>query len=569
MSTSVEQIKERLSVDEVVGKYIKLERAGANLKARCPFHNEKTPSFFVSPARGSFYCFGCGAKGDIFSFVEQFEGIDFKGALRVLANMAGVVLKEENPKERSERDSLFALMNDAALFYERNLPASSEAKEYLRVRGLTEATIKEWRIGFALPDWRTLYEHLRRKGVSEDLMRKAGLIKEPSRAGDSPYDTFRGRIMFPLFDPSGRVVAFSGRILPRLDDGKTAKYLNSPDTALWSKTRTLYGYDRAKLAIRMKDYSILVEGQMDLLMAHQAGYKNTVATSGTALTPEHLANLRRLSGNLLMAFDADKAGLSATERGYRLALRQGFAVKVAKLPEGSDPADLILTDAEGWKAALKGSKFIVDAYIERLESEKLGAREAAKRFKEKILPLLASIQSPAEQSRLISAHKLSILTGIREDALWEELKKFPAEESFPETVGLKKDAVSSYFLERKALGIIFFEEARKADTGEHRKRFKELMGTKAEEIERAVGPMKEELIFEADVSYTSHEKRMAALNEFFLRLEEEYLKQEFGHVMQELYKAEQGKDQREIDVLLKKCQELGGRISKLKSSPLM
>src|SRR3989344_1155038 len=338
MSTPVEQIKERLSIADVVGSYMQLTRAGASLKGICPFHSEKTPSFFVSPARGSYYCFGCQAKGDIFTFVQEFEGLDFVGALRVLASRAGVTLQRLDPKMQSEYSRLYLLLEKATRFLEDELEQSTEAKEYLKHRGLSDETRKVWRIGFAPNDWRALFNHLLKEGFKPEEMEKVGLVKRARaedgspKQGDKFYDTFRGRIMFPIQDSASRVIAFSGRILPALDDGKTGKYINSPETILFKKSEVLHGFHLAKLAIRERDGVILVEGQMDLLMAHQAGYTHTVAVSGTALTLEQLARLKRLSENVLLSLDADSAGIRASERALSLALSQGMNVKVIALP---------------------------------------------------------------------------------------------------------------------------------------------------------------------------------------------------------------------------------------------
>ena len=236
MSDSVEKIKERLGIVEVVGGYLKLEKAGKNLKARCPFHNEKTPSFFVSPDRGSFYCFGCGAKGDIFSFVEQFEGLDFKGALKLLAERAGVRLEYERSSlstDKSGREKLFQVLEKAADYFEANLKLNDEARNYLKKRGLTEKTITTFRLGFAPDEWRSLLTHLKSDKFSESVLEKAGLIKK-GETGGNYYDRFRGRIIFPIADSAGRIVGFSGRILSGKPDD--AKYLNSPETELFVKS---------------------------------------------------------------------------------------------------------------------------------------------------------------------------------------------------------------------------------------------------------------------------------------------------------------------------------------------
>jgi DNA primase len=277
--TNVEEIKARIPIEELIGSYIKVEKSGRSLKARCPFHNEKTPSFFISPERGGYYCFGCGAKGDIFSFVEQFEGLDFKGALKVLAERAGVSLAFDQ-KTDGERDQLFKITEEAAKYFEEQFSKSKEAQDYVKSRGIKPETRQSFRIGWAPDGWQNLLNHLKKKSWTESLIEKAGFIKKSEKNDESEgrsqtsanaryYDRFRGRIMFPITDSSGRVVAFTGRILH--DDGKSAKYLNSPETPIFTKSQILFGLDKAKSEIKRLNYSILVEGQMDLVLSHQVG----------------------------------------------------------------------------------------------------------------------------------------------------------------------------------------------------------------------------------------------------------------------------------------------------------
>src|SRR3989344_1240665 len=345
MGSNVDTIKSRLDIVDVISGYLKLEKAGSNLKARCPFHNEKSASFFVSPTRQSYYCFGCGAKGDMFTFVEEMEGIDFRGALKTLADKAGVELKFEGKDSqmiRTEKDKLYAVLDDSAQFFEEQLKKNPTAIEYLKSRGLLEETINEWKIGYApdpaLVGWRSLFAHLKKIGHNKEIIIKAGLAKdvESSSAGGikEPYDVFRDRIIFPISDQGGRIVGFSGRAL---GEG-TPKYLNSPDTPLFTKSELLYGLDKAKEAIRKKDYAILVEGQIDLVLSHQCGVKNTVASSGTAFTVAHLERLKRLSTRIILAFDGDVAGEKAAYKSAALALSLGMDVKIAGLKEGKDPA---------------------------------------------------------------------------------------------------------------------------------------------------------------------------------------------------------------------------------------
>ena len=414
MSSSVEKIKEKLDVQDVIGSYIKVERAGGNFKANCPFHNEKTPSFFISPSRGTYYCFGCGAKGDIFTFVQEFEGTDFIGSLKILADRAGITLEQVNPKEKSESDRLHEVLELATQYFEKNLTENSKAIEYLTNRGLTEETRNSWRIGYAPNEWRALHTYLKTLKVTDSELEAVGLIKRSEKAReDGSYDVFRGRIIFPIFDPSGKVIAFSGRIFDDVPDAP--KYLNSPETKLFNKSETLYGFDRAKTSIRKKDYSILVEGQMDLLMSHQAGFSNTVASSGTAFTEAHLIKLGRLSSKILFVYDSDSAGFHAALKSGALALSLGMEVKLAQLPKGTDPAELILKDENAWIDAMKNSKHLIDFYLDNLVQEKLDPRKLAKEVEKKVLPYVSKLKSSIEQSHYVSL--ISKRTGIREDAI--------------------------------------------------------------------------------------------------------------------------------------------------------
>ncbi|MBX4189215.1 DNA primase [Candidatus Parcubacteria bacterium] len=419
MRGDVDTIKERLDIGEVVGQYVKLEKAGKNLKGRCPFHNEKTASFFVSPDRQSFYCFGCGAKGDIFTFVGELEGLDFKATLKLLAERAGVELTYVRPEVKTEKDKIFAVLEDAALYFESNLRESAEAKKYLLSRGITDESMKTWRLGFVPEEWRLLYAHLTSLGYSKEILFKAGLIKQSEEHKDKePYDIFRGRLIFPLFDPSGRVIALSGRALMKEAE---PKYLNSPDTVLFNKSEILYGLDKAKDEVRKKNYAVLVEGQMDLVLSHQAGVKNTVASSGTAFTQAHLERLKRLSARIILAFDGDTAGKKAAEKSTILALSLGMEVKVAELPEGKDPADLVGESQDKWKDVLRESKHAIEIFLGEILKNEKDARKVGKAIERSILPLIALLSSAIERAHFVSL--IAKRSGIREEVLWEDLKR--------------------------------------------------------------------------------------------------------------------------------------------------
>ncbi len=421
MGGDIETIKQRLEIAEVVGGYVKLEKAGQSFKGRCPFHQEKTPSFFVSPLRQSFYCFGCGEKGDIFTFVEQMEGISFKEALKTLALRAGVELKGrvENQVAKDEKERLREALELALKFFEENLSKKKEAEEYLLSRGLSSETQKSWHLGFAPDEWRALWNHLLALGLKDETLVKAGLVKPVvSGAGKSPYDVFRDRLIFPLFDSQGEVVGFSGRAFSVETE---PKYLNTPETLLFLKSELLYGLDRAKGEIRKKNYSVLVEGQMDLVLSHQAGVGNTVASSGTAFTKEHLERLKKLSPRILLAFDGDKAGNLAAWKSAELALSLGLEVKVACLPEGRDPADVIKGNPEEWKEILRQAKPAVEHFLEEILGQEDDRRKALRQVEKKLLPLLALIQSSIERSHFASL--IAKRTGVKEEIIWEDLKR--------------------------------------------------------------------------------------------------------------------------------------------------
>ena len=573
MSTTVEQIKERLSIEDVIGSYIKLEKAGNSLKARCPFHNEKTPSFFVSPDRGGYYCFGCGQKGDIFTFVQEFEGIDFVGALKILADRAGVQLEKVSPKVADKKERLYYLLEITTEFLEKNLQNEEIPLDYLKKRGLTEKTIKDWRIGYVRNEWRTIYEHLKSKGFLDEEMERAGMIKTE---GQNTYDRFRGRIMFPLFDSAGRVIAFSGRIMPAFDDGKAGKYLNSPQTEIFDKSKTLYGFDRAKLSIRKLDFSVLVEGQMDLIMSHQAGFTNTVASSGTALTAEHLKLLKRISNRIIMSFDSDNAGAKAAERGWALALASGMEVKVAAIPKGFDPADLILKDKEEFKEVLKNAVHIIDFLLERVYQENTDERKIGIAIKNKVLPYLSLIDSNIEKSHYVS--KISGRTGIKEEAIWDDLKKVKLDEDYvsknveEKVVEKKVDVLPKGSSERSLAGIIALEESRKnkvLNSSFVREKIKNIL--KADEynlFDENIKKMGSELAFEAESYYGDLDevKFNKELDYILLNLQEEIFKRELADLMAELKKAETAKENDKAISILQRCNEISKKLHEIKTN---
>ncbi|MEX0932425.1 MAG: DNA primase, partial [Parcubacteria group bacterium] len=421
MGGDVESIKERLDIVDIATPYLKLEKAGAHLKGRCPFHNEKTPSFFISPIRQSFYCFGCGAKGDVFTFIQEVEGLDFREALKFLAEKAGIELKgqtREDAEHRSERDRLYAVLDEAASFYHSELKKFPQALEYLKSREIAEESVDKWRIGYAQDEWRFLYSHLLSLGFPKEIILRAGLAKHaPGKEGKEPYDVFRGRVVFPLSDPSGRIVAFSGRAL---GGDVEPKYLNSPDTALFTKSELLYGLDKAKEDIRKKDYAVMVEGQIDLVLSHQAGVVNTVASSGTAFTTAHLDRLKKLSSRIILAFDGDSAGEKAALKSAVLGMSLGMEVKIASMPLGKDPADTIASGPNEWKDILRKALPAVEYFINLIVEREKDSRKRGLAVKKDILPLVLLLESSIERSHFVSL--VSKKMGIREEVVWDDLR---------------------------------------------------------------------------------------------------------------------------------------------------
>jgi len=431
LSFPVDEIKNRLDIVEVIGGYIKLQKAGANYRAICPFHSEKKPSFFVSPARQIWHCFGCGKGGSIFNFVMEIEGVEFGDALRILAQKAGVELKKQTPEYaqlKSERQRLYEICELATRFFERQLEESStgkEAKKYLLNRGISEESIKKWRLGYAPDVWQGLSDFLTSRGYSEKEVEKAGLGLT-SKQG-SFYDRFRGRIIFPIFDLNSQIVGFGGRVFKEKDKTEIAKYVNTPNTILYDKSRVLYGLDKAKVEIRKKDKCVLVEGYTDVIMATQADFNNVVATSGTALTPYQLKILKRYTDNLTLGFDMDVAGDTATKRGIDLAQLQGFNIKVIRLKEGKDAAEIISKNPKDWEKAIENTKSILDFYFESAFAGKdKNTPDGKKEIAKILLPVLKRIPNQIEKSFWIQ--RLAEELESREDDLREELKKVKLEE---------------------------------------------------------------------------------------------------------------------------------------------
>ena len=444
-NSPIDEIKNRLDIVEVIGSYIKLHKTGANYRALCPFHSEKKPSFFVSPSRQIWHCFGCGSGGDIFKFVMQIEGVEFGDALRILAQRAGIELRRQTPQYqqwKTERQELYEICELATRFFEKQLQESKwgkEAKKYLLSRGITEESIKKWRIGYAPDVWQGLADFLNSRGYQQAKIKEAGLGLSSEKG--SFYDRFRGRIIFPIFDLNSQVVGFGGRVFKDKDNKEIAKYVNTPATLLYDKSRILYGLNKAKVEIRKKNACILVEGYTDVIMAHQAETQNVVATSGTALTPFQLRILKRYTENLILGFDMDVAGDTATKRGIDLAQASGFNIKVLRLPGGKDAAEIISKNEKEWQEALSQPKSIMDFYFESaFTGRDKGTAEGKKEISKILLPAIKRIPN-----RIVQAHWITELAkklSVKEENIEEELKKVKLEE-YPEVLGIEKEEIKN------------------------------------------------------------------------------------------------------------------------------
>ncbi|MBI2063309.1 MAG: DNA primase [Candidatus Yanofskybacteria bacterium] len=422
----IDQIKEKVDIVDLISGYLKLQKSGINYKARCPFHNEKSGSFFVSPERQIWHCFGCNLGGDAFGFVKQIEGVEFPEALRILAARAGVKLERQSPEYeeyQSAKTKLYEVCELAMRFFEKQLHESyvgRQALAYLCERGLTEESIKEFHLGYAPESWSALYEFLGRSYDNGEIF-NAGLIVKKDAGGY--FDRFRSRIMFPIFDINSQVAGFTGRVFGELaEQENVGKYVNSPQTPIYDKSRILYGLDRAKLDIRRADRCLVVEGNMDVIMSHQAGAKHVVASSGTALTDGHFKTIKRYTDNLDLCFDADNAGTMATDRGVDLALAKGFNVGIITICESDlkDPADYVKKYGEKWSEYAQKSKPFMDFYFETAKSSfDLATALGKKLFSQKLMPFLASMANKIEQAHWVSEIALALKT--KEDVLYQEL----------------------------------------------------------------------------------------------------------------------------------------------------
>ncbi len=434
----IEQIKDRLSILDVVSTYVRLEKAGSSFKARCPFHNEKTPSFHVSVSKNSYHCFGCSKGGDIFSFIQDIEHIPFREALELLADRAGVELVKG--KGGALDNSLLALLEDANSFFQDNLKKSGEVMSYVLSRGIREETIETQRIGYAESDWRTLYNFLSKKGYSDVDIERAGLSIKTEKGY---YDRFRGRVMFPIRTPSGKVVGFTGRVTPRTEaESKTplGKYVNTPETELYHKSKILFNYDMAKGSIVENDFCIVVEGQMDAILASQLETKNTVAVSGTAFTDDQLGLIMRMSRNIVLAFDSDKAGKSAMLKCAELALLSDANVEAIYIEDGLDPADCIQKNPNLWIEAVKNRVHVVTHLLTEIRRDIKDDRNFSLEVRRVVIPLVSRIKSHIDREHFIK--EIAKALNISVESVSNDLKQYVSTHVLEDSIEAPKESPS-------------------------------------------------------------------------------------------------------------------------------
>jgi DNA primase len=412
----IEDIKQKTDIVEVVGQYVKLTRSGRMMKANCPFHSETKPSFFVYPEQQSWHCFGaCNTGGDVFSFIMKKEGVDFGEAMRLLADKAGVVIHSQSDTEaqEQERDKTYRINQTAAQYFHDLLlksPAAEKARNYLSGRGLNLETMIKFQLGYSPSSWDSLKQYLQEREHTEAELLTAGLIVKADTG--KTYDRFRDHLMFPIADDRGRVTGFGARVL----DNSLPKYINSPQTPIFDKSGSLYGIHLAKASIRKKNLAVLVEGYMDVIVAHQYGFDNVIAPMGTAITDRQINQIKRMTPNIALALDADAAGEEAAMRCVEYENSLDAEVKVIVLPAGKDPDEVIKEDAAGWEKLVEKATPVIE-YTIRTEAAKLdlSKTENKSQLVSKILPILSSRKKDTYLGNYLD--QLSRLTGVSHERL--------------------------------------------------------------------------------------------------------------------------------------------------------
>ena len=586
----IEEIKSRIDLVDVIGEYVSLKPAGTNFRGLCPFHKEKTPSFFVSPDKGLWHCFGCLSSGDLFTFVEKIEGVDFPEALRMLAEKAGVEIKRFDRHLISQKTKLLDICDLSAKFYQKILndsPLAEKARKYLREeRQLNKETIKEFKLGFAPDRWDTLLNFLIKRGFKEREIKTAGLVVESTKKENQFYDRFRNRIIFPLCNIYGQVIGFTARIMPGIET-QEGKYINTPETQIFNKRKILYGLDKAKIAIREKNQAIMVEGQMDVITCHQNKVKNVVCSSGTALTEEQIKLLSRYTKNVILGFDLDVAGETATQRGVDLLLKEDFNVKILCLPIGKDPDECLRKNKKAWDEAIANPLPIMDYYFNlAFKNKDLNKIEDKKTISNTLLPIIAKLGNSVEQNLWLK--KLAKDLSIEESFLYETFRKIRKNQREPEVASeeSKKNQDQSEKIGEFFLGLLIENKEgpafAKAMVGERekflrevteemfdneiqrkivmlmKKRYNENLDGQAESsaVHKAMdeGETKKYLkylsfITEIEFKDYKKEEKEKELKKFFIFLKKNYLKSQIKEIENKIKESEKKKEEGKIKIL--------------------
>ncbi len=587
ISSPVQEIKDRLDIVEFIRSYVALQPSGKNFKACCPFHKEKTPSFMVSFERQTWHCFGaCAEGGDIFKFVMKHDNLEFYEALKFLAEKAGVELRKFSPADQKQFGVLYDINDSAKKFFQSQLKNSKEAIDYLATRELKKETIEEFEIGFAPQGFDHLTVYLIKAGYDVADIQRAGLNFKSERGGY--IDKFRNRIMFPIYNHFGKTIGFTGRILPQYDTGDFGKYINSPETPIFNKSKVLYGFHKSKNFIKEKKEAVLVEGQMDFLMAWQDGMKNVVATSGVALTLDHLITLKRLTDQIIFCFDNDEAGLKAAERSIDLAQSRDFSVKLLVLEDYKDPADVV-KNKPGTLNKLAGKakpamEFYFDRYLLSAERRGTNAETRGKinlsEFKNNLRIILGKIKilaSPIEKQHWL--RELSLKTRVKEEALAEEMEQLkiqnPIRRLTDQIPRLRQDfggqAISKQIplsrielIAQKIIGILTIKEDLHPHIKSHLDYFPETYSVIARSfVEKTeIGEHHADLLnmisleTSFDFQIIDEEKINREFQELIRQLQLEYLRDKRQILINSLKEAENEKDEQKIEIILREFDEM-------------
>ncbi len=593
MGNEVEQIKQQLDIVDIVKDYVQLKVSGSNHKGLCPFHQEKSGSFMVSAAKQIYHCFGCHKGGDMISFIQEIEGIEFYDALKILGDRAGVKIEKKQAKSSSKKDEILSILQFAAKFYHKILldhPKAEEARAYLQQRAVSGQTQEVFQLGFAPDSWDVLLTALQKKGFSPQAIKACGLMVE-NKEKNSIYDRFRGRLMIPLRDAYGKVVGFTARAIQKEFTG--GKYINTPQTEVYDKSRVLFGFSFAKQAIKEQGEVVVVEGNMDVVASHQAGVKHVVAVSGTALTDQQLGLIKRFTQKLVMAFDEDAAGINAMKRSLPLALAKGFEVRVLSLPNGKDPDDCIQEDPNLWKQAIQQAEPLVDAVLSRaLKQYDISTPQGKKQVADDVLVFVKALPSAVMKdhymqllSRELQVSETSLKTEMAQKETIQveksqEVVKPQAQKAPPKEVKLSRDLLAlivkkPMILEKSTLSEEAFPPGLGQDLYKRLKTFysentsaenkpfskEAFLQSLPEELQEYYNKLELFLDKEfADISDSDHHDAFKARHDFLKRI---FLRRQLQRVQTAMKDAEKSNDTATIESLMNEFRELTAQLSTL------